>query len=338
MGLEKVIILGAGPSGAYLSRLLVDAGFNVEVFDVLEKLGLKPCGWGLPYTIEHVINLPEDVILSKIKEYRVVVDESNEIYFKTRKTMGYIIDKPRFLSYLLEGVETNFGKVPSKEYMKGKMVVDARGHVFYSGRKINALQVVVRGNWNEDAVEAYYFSELIGYGWLFPLSSREAKVGVGGEADWHILERYLLRILKMLKVKEIVRREGSPIANGGLIYPSHGYKIGEALGAVMPLTGEGIRPSLLTAKALYDTVVNGRRFIDTLEATGLPFQIKVHMAVLSLLRKSAPEHRRKLWEITPPEFLVKIVSGEISVRDLASLAFKHPRFMRELLKIGIMVR
>lgn len=336
--MRNVIILGAGPSGAYLSHLLVDAGYSVEVYDASKRLGSKPCAWGLPYTVEKVAKIPEDVILTKIREYRIIIDWSREMYFRNRKTMGYIVDKPRLLSYLLEGVETNLGKVPSREHMRGKTVVNARGHAFYPGKKINALQVVVRGIWDENIVEAYYFSELIGYGWVFPLSSKEAKVGVGGDADWIKLEQYLLRILKKLKIRETIRREGAPIAGGGFIHSRRGYKIGEELGAVMPLTGEGIRPGFLTAVALYDTLVNDEEFADSLRRTGLPFQMRVHKALLNLVRKSSPEHRRKLWEIVPIGFVVKVVSGEVTTKDLASLALKHPRLMRELLKAGLRIR
>ena len=333
---EKFAVIGAGPSGSYVARLLSDKGYDVKVFDMSRKLGAKPCGWGLPYTVERVLRLPEEVLLAKVRGFRVFVDFKLAADASGRRVLGYIVDKPRLIRYLLEGVEKVLGKKPGREDLERRTPIFARGHPHYPGSKINALQVVARGSWDWGSVEAYFFSDLIGYAWVFPLSESRAKVGVGGEAGWSRLKEYLYLLIKKLGVNEVSRIEGSPIASGGLV-EARGLRVGEEIGAVMPLTGEGIRPGFLTAKVAFDSIEGGRDYYSGVRRSVLAFQIKVQKAILSILRRSSPEERKRLLLSVPEDLIVKITAGDFTLKDILALAVKHPRLASVLARMGVKV-
>lgn len=192
------------------------------------------------------------------------------------------------------------------------------------GEKALALQLVARGPWDEDTVEAYYFSDLPGYGWAFPLGRGYAKLGVGGEAPIGRLREKLAQMLERLGAEPATRIKGAPIAVGGLRDAGR-PAIGEEAGAVMPLTGEGIRPALLTALAMAQALEGRRGYRDALKATGLPLQIGVQLALRRLLLRLPPPERAALWRRVDPGTVARLAAGDIDRAFLASLALRHPR-------------
>jgi len=129
----QICVLGAGPAGAFLARLLADRGYRVSVYDVAPGPAAKPCDWGLPYTVDRVLKVPSDHVIAKIREYRVTVDWGYELGLRQKGTMGYIVDKPGLISWLLEGVDVHWGRAPRPG--ECRTPVYARGHAHYRGRR-----------------------------------------------------------------------------------------------------------------------------------------------------------------------------------------------------------
>lgn len=318
--MERVAILGAGPAGAFLARLLSDKGYTVKVYDVSPRLAAKPCGWGVPYTVEKVYKIPGEAVLAEVNSFTVTVDWTYTLSAEGR--FGYIVDKPALLKSLLEGVDATLGRTAKPRELEGWLTIHARGHAYYPGRKALAVQVLARGPWREDVAAAYYFSGLLGYAWVFPLGGGLAKVGVGGLASWATLKSLLHGLLARLKGEPASRLEGAPIAVGGLT--PRGLAVGEEIGAVMPLTGEGIRPGFLSAMALADAL-EGRPLRDALEATGLPLQLRIQAGLLKLLERLTPPARAALWRRVDADALARVAAGDVSRRWLLSWAARHPR-------------
>ena len=100
--------------------------------------------------------------------------------------------------------------------------------------------------------------------------------------------------------------------------------MGEEIGAVMPLTGEGIRPGFLSAMALADAL-EGRPLRDALEATGLPLQLRIQAGLLKLLERLTPPARAALWRRVDADAVARVAAGDVSRRWLLSWAARHPR-------------
>jgi len=63
------------------------------------------------------------------------------------------------------------------------------------------------------------------------------------------------------------------------------------LGAVYPITCEGIRPSVASAYALANAIKNGTSFKEEFEKTQIPHQIQLQREALKILAEAPPELR-----------------------------------------------
>lgn len=335
---RRVGIVGAGPAGAFLARLLADDGIKVEVYDGATRLALKPCGWGLPYSVEKILRVPGDAILVRVTGYKVYAD-GNLSKVSHGKFYGYIVDKETLLKDLLEGIEVVRRWVtPEKLQAQGyDLVVDARGHISYHGRKVLALQVEGRlEEIAEDEIQVYFLSEIVGYAWVFPLGNGKVKVGVGGTGDYNLLLNILDRLLRKIQLENPSPVRGSPIAVGGLTSHLKGtfYRIGEAMGAVMPLSGEGIRPSFITALALYEELTGHSGFQETLSRFLLDLNLNLQLAILQTLERSTPKERIAFFEGASQEILERVTAGELTKSFLAYAVTRWPGFFARVAKLA----
>ncbi|AKG38698.1 hypothetical protein MA03_04580 [Infirmifilum uzonense] len=331
-GFRRVAIVGAGPAGAYLARLLVDDGFEVKVFEGAPRLASKPCGGGLPFSVERVLRVPEESVLVKVKGYKVYVGAkvSKESH---GKFYGYIVDKESLLKYLLEGVEVVRKWTSPEKLQDFDLIVDARGHPVYSGKKALALQVEgMSEEIVEDEIQIYFFPEIVGYAWVFPTGDKRVKAGFGGLAEHDVLQRLLNDLIRRIRLREITGVKGSPIASGGLLghYSDGVYRIGEALGAVMPLSGEGIRPSMITAVALHRDLTGQASFNRTISSFGLDLNLKVQLGILRFLEESPPSERAALLERAPQEILERVTAGTVTLSFLVEAAARWPGFFSKI--------
>ncbi|MCC6002777.1 MAG: NAD(P)/FAD-dependent oxidoreductase [Thermofilum sp.] len=326
----RICIVGAGPSGAYLARLLTDRGFRTAVYEVNSRLALKPCGWGIPYSIDDFMRLPGEVIVEKIRGYEIFLD-GQPIHEYCGEVLGYIVDKELLLRYLLEGIEVIHRGVDPRRLSGCWLVVDARGHAAYKGRKALALQAEARAEVERDRIKVYFFSDMVGYGWIFPANNGLVRLGVGGFMDAAFLRGRLFSLARSVGA-ELVSLAGSPIAAGGIASPRGSeLAVGEAMGAVMPLTGEGIRPGFLSAKALSESLSGGRSFRRLLDDYGLTFNINLQLRILRYLERASPEDRRKLYRSAPAEVLKRVTAANLTKLEVASFIARWPGFFKKFL-------
>lgn len=289
---------------------------------------MKPCGWGVPYSVDDVLRIPGDVVLETVRGYRIFVD-GRLLHEYSGRRLGDIVDKEAFIRYLLEGVDVVHVGVSPGRLSEYSLVVDARGHAAYPGRKALALQATVRVEPPREEIWVYFYSDLVGYGWVFPAGDRAAHVGVGGLAGKEFLERRLAELLRTVS-GEVVRVSGSPIASGGLKPGKGRLAVGEALGAVMPLTGEGIRPGLISARAVYESIAKGKPLEEHLKTSGLALNVELQLRILSLLEKSTPEERVRIFSSAPLELLERVTAGNVEPRELLGFSLRYPAFFARL--------
>ena len=109
------------------------------------------------------------------------------------------------------------------------------------------------------------------------------------------------------------------------------FVVGEALGAVMPFTGEGIRPGFLSARALYHSLVEGKSFKRLLDEYGLTFNIALQLRIVRFLEKASPEERRSLYLSAPIEVLKRVTAANLTRLEVAGFVARYPGFFKKLL-------
>ncbi len=325
----RISIIGAGPAGLSLAYFLKGRKeFDVTVYESMSKPGVKPCAWGLITGIEGFLPIPKDSIISEIKGFRIYLNNKLIFDIRNKEKLGYIIDKPLFLQKLAEDVgdvqfnskitlKSNKYYLNDKELNSDKVVI-ATGH--YNVEKsmtIPAIQYITDYEIDKEIVEFYFYSGLLGYAWIFP--DREgSKIGIGGYAGVDELKERVKGILKG-RVKQF---HGARVTDYGVIEERlNGNYVGEALGTVYAITGEGIRPSIISSKILADSLINGRDFKKEFKKSKLYWSLNWHAKILKMSKERDPNAIRLSKAITSsdPELVLRFAIGDFNRLDLIKL-------------------
>ncbi len=349
-GEDAIAIIGAGPAGAAAASVLAGKGFEVRVFEANRRLGAKPCGKGIPSIGDLPVRIPRDSVVRRIKGAVLYVNGS--LAFDVEEGLeGVIVDKERMLEAIIveSGADLVRGAVfkPSKgvvrigaRYVEAKRGLLAGGHSFYPGETINAIQYRLKSPAFEslDKLLIYFDTWLIGYYYIFPGPSNEADVGVGGFAGFNDLQVLLDKFIKSSEYTKnavILRREGARIAVGGVKLGTTGGlpRIGEAAGFVLPLTGEGIRPSMISGAVAAEALASGRDPRDSMDKSSIARGVRVQRRILEKVKAMAPEKRAKLLKSIPAEAHAMIALGKIDRRSLARVLARHPRLLARIISL-----
>lgn len=325
----ELAIVGGGPAGLSLAYFLKGSKINATVYESLPQVGQKPCAWGVMKGIEEYIQIPREAVISEIKGFRIYLDGKLLYDIKGRETLGYIVNKPRFLRILGEKVDLRLNsKVVEKdgkvfvngEEIKADKVIYASGHYSLKGEyTIPAIQYITDYKIDPEIVEMYFFSDLLGYGWIFP-EEDGSKIGIGGYADVNFLKERLKSLVKG-KIKAF---QGAKVADYGVLEDrlSTGNYIGEALGTVYAVTGEGIRPSIMSAKIMADSLINNKDFSHEFKKSKLYWSLQIHAKVIREAKKKGQQGVKGLERVllkTPPELVLKFALGDFTKIDLLKI-------------------
>lgn len=255
-------IAGAGIAGAYLYKLLSNEGIVVDVFDVKHKTkcGVSPCAWGTSVGFMELVEAsgldPEKYILQHI-DYLAVDEIKVKVELMT-------IDKPRLVRDFLQGEEIKYTPLNVKKYDR---VIDATGlsRKFLPALKEDILSSCIQYCvQNNDGLEDRVEPGKIGYAWCFHLADSQYHIGCGSlvekpsrfmkELGW--LDRYQLNPGENIlcgctgKIRITGPRHSEPFIGEG---PKEGiWGVGEAIGCVGSIVGDGIVPSMRSAQILLD--------------------------------------------------------------------------------------
>lgn len=258
----EIAIAGAGIAGAYLFRLLQNQGREADLFDVERtgKCGLTPCAWGTSRGFCDLVKAaglePNEYILRRVDH--LIMDE-----VKIQADL-MTIDKPRLIKDLLQGKSIKTSPLVVAHYHR---VIDATGVTRAFLPPIDNDIILPCKQFRVKTTEELENQVKlggIGYSWCFPLAGLGYHLGCGS-----FLEdpQEVLKQLDWLGIKSsrhprhvVCECEGkvrltSP--HGSLPFvtnqaPDGIWGVGEAIGCVAPLAGDGIVPGMRSAQILMD--------------------------------------------------------------------------------------
>ena len=344
---ETVYIVGAGPAGAAAAYTASRLGLKAVVFEANPRLAVKPCGQGIP-TLEGLeVPIPRESVLRVVRRAVLYVDGEKAVEV-SGGFEGYVVDKELFLRSIIESsgaellLSSHFRPCCGGGVVRaGGQVVEVRsgllagGVAFYGGEKIYAVQAVAESP-ELDSLDELMFdfdTSIVGYYWVFPLASG-AEVGVGGFAPVDELVARLRRFAESrLEGARVGPPRGAPIAVGGLDLGAVGglVKVGEAAGFVMPLTGEGIRPSMISGSEAVKALASGEDPVRRLAGLRISRAIAVQRRILQAVKSMSPRERGSLLKSIPAAAHAEIALGTMRVdRILASMASRPDLALRLL--------
>jgi flavin-dependent dehydrogenase len=197
---------------------------------------------------------------------RVDLGQKGRIDLSLKGMVSY--DKLRMIQDMVKGTEVRFGRAPSKQELEPDfdIIVDATGfHRNYLPRLhdelwIPCVQYKVRYPQGKEPFDDFYlrsFPSMSGYFWYFPLGNGYAHIGAGDFMKGHNL--FVHEFLNRHQC-EVIKKVGRPVR---LTPPAScepftdGRKsvgVGESIGTVFPLLGEGIIPATLCAELFIDNM------------------------------------------------------------------------------------
>jgi flavin-dependent dehydrogenase len=262
---QKTAIAGAGISGAYLYRLLCGKGFHVDVFDLKNgtKCGLSPCAWGTSRGFTAL------VLAAGLDPEAYVLSRHDYVMMDGTRIRGDLMtfDKPKLVKDLLEGAEVRHAPVNISQYDR---VIDATG-VFRALLPTIEHDIILQCRQyriqEDEPLENAVKLGKIGYAWCFPLAHETYHIGCGSYlADPQLVLKDLRWVenhssdpselaSKILcecagKIRLTAPHYSQPFVTDGACDGIWG--IGEAIGCVAPLAGDGVVPGMRSAQILAD--------------------------------------------------------------------------------------
>ena len=255
----RIAIAGAGVCGSYLGAMLSSRGHDVEIFESARKDHHWPvCAWGASrHMLEKFSKRAgldfDDYIFHVGKQLRMELPSNVVEYLELRGLVTY--DKHRWEADLMKNVNVQYGTkcTESFPFDKYDYVLDCTGlHRTLLPRSkedflIPAYEYLVEG---VEGIEEFYvigYKGAKGYFWYFPLDNNRGYMGAGDvEKKYYGVNEFFKQHPEAKVVKKIGRpirlappKRMEPFVKGNVI------GVGESIGCVFPMLGEGIIPSLI---------------------------------------------------------------------------------------------
>jgi flavin-dependent dehydrogenase len=253
----RVAIAGAGMSGSFLYKRLKDQSHTeVDLYDEKKSTacGSRPCAWGFAPTQgtrEMLSKVVDPARFEMLRSLEASVDGVR---------IGFdmlTLDKPALIRELTKGAAIREGAIDLEDYDR---VIDATGVDRAYLPKIEndviaeCVQYRVRSGKHLDL---WFKTSSLGYEWCFPLGNDEYHIGFGNlktevrdyrpalldDADSGSMK---LRCRCRSRIRLSSPFHSQPIVSGKVV------GIGESIGAVGPLAGDGNMHAMQTAELLLE--------------------------------------------------------------------------------------
>jgi len=255
----KIAVCGIGVAGSYLISRIKDSHEVVGFERMSEEKHDSICAWGAskPKMIEFCKKSGidfDDYVIHDGKNLHIEMDNNEKFDIGLHGLCTY--DKIQLIKDFVKGCNVNFGTAPKLEDLEKEfdLIVDCTGfHRVYLPRleedfflPTYEYKVQYDDKVPFDDFVVRPFPKMTGYFWYFPLGKNIAHIGAGDYKKNHVkaTDEFLAK-----HGGKVLKTVGRPIrlATPDMCKPFYKGKVvgvGESIGTVYPLLGEGIIPSM----------------------------------------------------------------------------------------------
>ena len=267
----KILIIGGGPAGATVSRLLAK---DFDVTLIQDREWDKPCGGGTKSKVFDEFDIPKEIIKHQLDN--VIIEYKNKkIQIDLKGKNLSIVKRSEFDKTLRdlakkEGVNLIYGKF--KDFTEKKAIIEINKEkilfdydILIAADGVNSLVRKKLGlkpipkiithyqrieNYKVNSCEFFFDKNLGGdyYAWAFP-HMEKTHIGSVGESFKNLCN-YLGVNIKPKGYFIPTWQEGITIQKDNI------YFVGDAAGQVMPLSFEGIYYAIKSAEILANSIKN----------------------------------------------------------------------------------
>lgn len=281
----KIAIIGAGVSGALLGALLSKKGYDVYVYDI-KKEYQKACGDAVP--TEYRPSIPWNV-KTRVREFVFYLDKEEKYSISYSYSKWQIIDKWEWVNRLRNQIKNFIVDDPQHTSLNKRnfdIIIDAKGPYNMDTEVVYTTRALIKVPSIFTHIEFEFESSKTGFYWIFPdeIGKNASIINVGGGfLESKINKEELIDYIKRkFKNFELIDLRGAPIT---LSESKNKYnKIGEARGLVFPLSGEGIRPSAISAETAFEAIEHEKDLNEYIDQKMNKFisRIKLQRLLLNL--------------------------------------------------------
>jgi flavin-dependent dehydrogenase len=256
----KIAIAGAGTTGAYAYRLLRHRGMQADIYgrDCRTACGINPCAWG---TSRDFFDLVDAAGLDPEK---YLLQATDHLWMDDVRIPGELMtfDKPALIQDLLQGATVKKDPLDVTAYDR---VIDATGIARSYLPPIDGdvlLPCVQRRIETSEPLENRIKLGGVGYAWIFPLSRYGYHIGCGslaGDPKAYLASLGWVENRGRNPSKKVlcacsgrVRLTG-PYSSQPFVVgdsPRGVWGVGESIGCVAPLAGDGVVPGMRSVQIL----------------------------------------------------------------------------------------
>ena len=271
----KIAVCGMGVAGSYLMARLKNDHEVVGYERMLEQKHDSICAWGtIKQTMTELCDKVgvdfEKYVIHNGKKMNMVINNQEPFQIGLHGLCTY--NKLGLIKDLIKDCTVHFGTAPKLEELEKEfdIIVDCTGFYRMYLPKLERDFFVPTYEYKieyEDKVpfDDFYikaFPGMSGYFWYFPLGEKTAHIGAGDYNKQHVEETN--KFFKKYGGK-ITKTVGRPLrlATPDLCKPFHKGKVvgvGESIGTVYPLLGEGIIPSMVCVDIFVKNLGNNKQY------------------------------------------------------------------------------
>ncbi len=271
----KIAVCGMGVAGSYLMARLKNDHEVIGYERMSEQKHDSICAWG---TIKQTMTELCDKVGVDFEKY--VIHDGKKMNMEMNNQKPFQIGLHGLCTYnklglikdLIMGCTVHFGTAPKLEELEKEfdIIVDCTGFYRMYLPKLERDFFVQTYEYKieyEDKVpfDDFYikpFPGMSGYFWYFPLGEKTAHIGAGDYNKQHVEETD--KFFKKYGGK-ITKTVGRPLrlATPDLCKPFYKDKVvgvGESIGTVYPLLGEGIIPSMICVDIFVKNLGNNKQY------------------------------------------------------------------------------
>ena len=296
----KIAIAGAGMTGAYLYRLLRNRGHEIDVFDHAPgtRCGISPCAWGTSRGFAELVKasgLDPGKYFLRHSDYMLMGDLKIPADLAT-------FNKPELIRDLLQGAKIKYAPLEEANYER---IIDATGvsRAFLPAIQDDILLPCIQWRIRTDApLENRIRLGGIGYAWCFPLANHEFHIGCGSLiSDPRKIMEELGWVGKNASRNIICSCTGkirltAPHYSQPFVIDERDcgmWGVGEAIGCVAPLAGDGVIPGMRSVQILMQWWDDPKRYTAAILRE---FRwMKPERRVIDKLKGNGPLGMRDAW-------------------------------------------
>ncbi len=287
--MHDVVIAGAGPIGSYVGLKLAQSGYDVVMVEKRESFTKDPvCTGVIGVEAFERFNLPEDTILSAIKNLLFYAPCGLTLPFYPNSPLAYVVDRNKLDQWVrdlalkngasirvgtsinqisLKNTHVEVGTSGGKEFIKGKTLVIATG---YNQKLVESLCLGRTPDWTfgvqtEGALREVKGTEIFvgnqiapgSFAWVVGLGNGKARIGLATKRQPAFYLEHLLNgrhLRDRIYDHGIICKKIIPIGPLKKTFHHRLLVVGEAAGQVKTTTHGGIYYGLIGAKLAVETL------------------------------------------------------------------------------------